>query len=125
MALVLDGANGITTNSGYVVDSIGNVRNIVPNNQTSGYILVVTDNNKVVSITTGGVTVNSGIFSAGQNVVIFNNSASSQTITQGSGVTMYLAGFGTTGNRTLAGYGLATILCTASNTFVISGSGLT
>lgn len=125
MALVLDGANGITTNSGYVVDSIGNVRNIVPNNQTSGYILVVTDNNKVVSITTGGVTVNSGIFSAGQNVVIFNNSASSQTITQGSGVTMYLAGFGTTGNRTLAGYGLATVLCTASNTFVISGSGLT
>jgi hypothetical protein len=112
------------TSTSSVSDGIGNVRTITANNKTSSYALDVTDNGKFVSITTGGITVNSGIFSAGQNIVIFNNSASAQTITQGTSVTMYWAGIGTTGNRTLAGYGLATILCVASNTFVISGSGL-
>jgi hypothetical protein len=108
-----------------VTDSIGNVRTIVQNVQTSAYALVVGDSGKHISITTGGVTVNSGIFSAGQAVTIFNNSASNQTITQGTSVTMYLAGSATTGNRTLAQRGLCTILCVASNTFVISGAGLT
>ena len=37
---------------------------------------------------------------------------------------MYLVGTSTTGNRTLAQRGLATIVCVASNTFVISGGGL-
>jgi hypothetical protein len=38
---------------------------------------------------------------------------------------MYLAGSATTGNRTLAQRGIATILCVASNTFVCSGAGVT
>jgi len=75
--------------------------------------------------TIGGVTVPSGVFSAGQTVTIYNNSSSNQTITQGSGVTMYLVGTATTGNRTLAQRGLATVFCVASNTFVITGGGLT
>ena len=108
-----------------VTDSIGNVRTIVQNSQTAAYILVAADNGKYISITTGGVTVNASIFSAGQNIVIFNNSGSSQTITQGTSVTMTLAGSATTGNRTLAQYGVATVLCTGSNTFVITGQGLT
>ena len=87
--------------------------------------LVASDSGKCISITTGGVTVPSGIFTAGQSIMIFNNSASSQTITQGSGVTMYLVGTATTGNRTLAQRGLCTVFCTASNTFVITGGGLT
>lgn len=106
-------------------DSIGNVRSIPQNAQTAAYALAASDNGKHIAITTGGVTVNSGIFSAGNVVVIFNNSGSSQTITQGTSVTMYLGGAGTTGNRTLAGYGVATVLCVASNTFVITGTGLT
>jgi len=113
------------TASGAITDSIGNVRTIVQNSQTSAYVLVATDNGKYISITTGGVTVPASIFSAGQNVVIFNNSGSSQTITQGTSVTMTLAGTATTGNRTLAQYGVATVLCTGSNTFVITGQGLT
>lgn len=108
-----------------LTDSIGNVRTIVQNSQTSAYVLVATDNGKYISITTGGVTVPASIFSAGQNIVIFNNSGSSQTITQGTSVTMTLAGSATTGNRTLAQYGVATVLCTGSNTFVITGQGLT
>lgn len=39
--------------------------------------------------------------------------------------TMYLAGAGTTGSRTLAAYGVATALKIASTTWVISGTGLT
>jgi hypothetical protein len=71
------------------------------------------------------VTVNASIFSSGQSVTIYNNSASNQTITQGTSVTMYLVGTATTGNRTLAQRGVCTILCVASNTFVITGGGLT
>ena len=56
---------------------------------------------------------------------IYNNSASSQTITQGTSVTMYQVGTATTGNRTLAQRGLCTVFCVASNTFVITGGGLT
>ena len=116
---------GTTITGTTITDSIGNVRTIVQNPQTAAYVLVVGDSGKHISITTGGVTVNASIFSAGQAITIFNNSASNQTITQGTSVTMYLAGTATTGNRTLAQRGICTILCVASNTFVISGAGLT
>lgn len=108
-----------------ISDSIGNVRNVPINSQTGSYVLVATDNGKFISITTGGVTVNSGIFSTGQSVTIYNNSSSDQTITQGTSVTMYQVGTANTGNRTLAQRGLCTVFCVASNTFVITGGGLT
>jgi len=109
-------------------DSIGNLRNVPPNSQTGAYVLALTDSGKYISITTGGVTVPpfaTVAFAAGQTISVYNNSASSQTITQGTGVVMTLAGTATTGNRTLAQYGLCTILCTASNAFVITGAGVT
>ena len=124
LALSIDTSQNITGAAG-VLDSVGNLRTIPINSQTTAYTLVATDNGKFISITTGGVTVPSSIFTAGQNVVIYNNSSSVQTITQGSSVTMTLAGSTTTGNRSLASYGVATVLCTASNTFVITGQGLT
>jgi hypothetical protein len=111
--------------TGTISDSIGNVREVPTNTQTTGYTLVATDSGKYINITTGGVTVPASIFSSGQSVTIYNNSASSQTITQGASVTMYLVGTATTGNRTLAQRGLCTVFCVASNTFVITGGGLT
>jgi hypothetical protein len=109
-----------------VSDSLGNIRSIPINNKVAGYILASTDNGQMISITTGGVTINTGVFASpyGQSISIYNNSASSQTITQGAGVTLRLAGTAATGNRTLARYGVATIVCVASETFVISGAGL-
>ena len=98
---------------------------IIENAQTSSYNLQSTDNGKFINITTGGVTVNVGVFEAGQNAVIYNNSATSQTITQGASVTLRFAGTTTTGNRTLASYGVATILCVSTNVYVIAGTGLT
>lgn len=94
------------------------------NSQTSSYALVAGDVGKLIRITTGGVTVDQNIFSAGQSIVIYNNSASSQTITQGTGVTLRLAGTADTGNRTLQLRGLASILCVASNEFVVTGTGI-
>ena len=56
--------------------------------------------------------------------MIYNNSTSSQTITQGVGVTLRLSGTASFGNRTLSQYGLATVVCVASGVFVIAGTGL-
>jgi hypothetical protein len=108
-----------------VTDSKGELRSVPQNAQTAAYVLVSSDAGKYISITTGGVTVPSGVFSAGDTVTIYNNSSSNQTITQGSSVTMYQVGTSNTGNRTLAQRGIATVICVASNTFVITGGGLT
>lgn len=98
----------------------------VPQNaRTSAYTLVASDTGRHISITTGGVTVPASVFNIGDIVTIVNNSTSNQTITQGASVTLRLAGGTNTGNRTLAAYGVATLLCIASNVFVISGAGLT
>jgi hypothetical protein len=98
----------------------------VPQNpQSTSYSVVSSDNGKYIDITTGGVTINtSTAMTAGQNFVIYNNSGSNQTITA-TGVTLRLAGTATTGNRTIPQYGLATVLCVGTNTYAISGPGLT
>ena len=128
-ALTIDTSQNVTTSSSItsgtsVSDLKGNVRQLPINNQTSAYVLIAGDTGKTISITTGGVTVNSGIFSAGDNITIYNNSSSNQTITQGTSVTIRQAGTANTGSRTLAQYGICTLLCVASNTFTISGAGL-
>ena len=131
MAITLNGTTGITTtaltSTGDVSDSLGLVRSLPVNSQTSAYIVAATDNGRTISITTGGVTVNNSIMSSGMVVSIYNNSGSSQTITQGTSVTLQWAGQTTssTGNRTLGLYGLATIVFLSASSAVITGSGLT
>jgi len=97
---------------------------IPANPQTQAYTLVANDSGKHISITTGGVTVPAGVFVSGDVISIYNDSTSSQTITEGASVTLRQAGTTNTGNRTLNQYGVATLLCVASNVFVISGVGL-
>jgi hypothetical protein len=70
------------------------------------------------------VTVPAGTLTAGDMCSVFNASAGDITIAVAGGVTMYQAGTGNTGARTLAEKGLCTILCSASNEFIISGAGL-
>jgi hypothetical protein len=110
--------------TGFLADSIGNVRTIIQNSRTSAYTLVTSDAGKYISITSGGITVPQNVFLPGDAISIFNNSANNQTVTQGTSVTMYLAGTSLTGNRTLAQRGLSTVLCVTSVVFVISGAGL-
>jgi hypothetical protein len=98
---------------------------IIQNSQTSAYQLTSADNGKYIDITTGGISIVTATgMTAGQNAMIYNNSSSTQTITQGAGVTLRQAGTTNTGNRTIAQYGIATILCVGNNIYVISGSGL-
>ena len=114
------------TVSGSITDSIGNVRSIAIRNTATSYVLTAADNGQMVSITTGSVTINSGIFASpfGQTISIYNNSTTSMSILAGSGVTLRLAGTLSTGTRTLARYGVATTICVSSNTFVMSGAGV-
>jgi len=119
---------GLASATGNVFDGYGKIRAIPQNSQTSAYSLIASDVGKHISITTGGVTANASIFSAGDVVSIYNNSSSNQTITAGTNVTFRLAGSATTGNRTLAQYGVATLLCVtggANPVFVVSGAGVT
>lgn len=126
-ALVVTGGVGVggsLRSNGSLYDSKGEVRNLPQNSQTSSYTITATDIGKHISITTGGVTIAQNILSIGDSIVIYNNSSSNQTITQGSGVTMYLGGTATTGNRNISQRGLATVLCVAANTCVIAGAGV-
>jgi hypothetical protein len=116
------------TTAGVLSDGKGDVRAAPIQTKSGAYVLVATDAGQTIYISTGGVTINASILSAGDMITIVNNSASNQTITAGASVTFRLAGTATTGNRTLAQYGMATFLCVvggATPTFHCSGAGLT
>lgn len=113
------------TNAGVIQDAAGIELGWkgVPQSSTTSGSLVVGDRGKHVPAS-AGVTVPASVFSIGDAVTIFNNTAGSITITQGASVTLRLAGTASTGNRTLAQRGVCTVLCVGSNEFVISGGGL-
>jgi hypothetical protein len=120
-------ATGSITSSDGISDSLGLLRSIPQNSKNTGYTLQATDNGQMINITIGNVTIPAGVFNSpyGQTVSIYNNQNFSNTIVQGTSVTLRLAGTASTGNRTLARYGVATVICVAANTFVISGAGIT
>ena len=94
--------------------------------QSTSYQIALTDVGQGIS-TTAGVTVppNATVaFAVGDTVTIYNNSASSITITQGAGVTLRLVGTSTTGSRSLAQRGLCTVLKVGTDEWVVSGGGL-
>ena len=108
--------------NGTVSDSKGNLRSIPANEQNSAYTLVAADAGKHIP-TNSAVTIPSGVFSVGDAITIYSYASSDIAITR-SGVTLWNAADGTNADRTLSTRGLATLLCTATNTFVISGAGL-
>ena len=116
-------AAGVTV-SGTVTDTKGELRNIPKLIKSSAHTLVAADAGQTIYTSSGGVTINSSILSAGDAVTIINNSGSDQTITQGSGVTLYNTADAATGNRTLAGRGMATVWFADNATVYISGAGL-
>lgn len=70
--------------------------------------------------TTGGFTVSTGS-AAGLTLYVYNNSASAITLTQGAGVTLRLSGTATTGNRTLAARGFATLWYNTTSEVICTG----
>jgi len=101
--------------------------------QTSGgsssYTLVLTDSGKHVIFTGGStatltVPTNSSVaFPVGTVILVVNDNSGNLTIS-GAGVTFQLAN-GATGNRTVATKGLATCVKTATDTWYVSGAGVT
>jgi len=112
--------------TGTVEDSKGDVRKIPQNWRTAAYTLVASDSGKHVATTTGTVTIPANVFhsSGGDAITIVNSSGSDITIAQGSGLTLYNSADASTGDRTLAGRGMATILFANATTAYISGAGL-
>ena len=93
--------------------------------QSASYTLQASDSGKHVLMSSGTVTVPSAVFSIGDAVSIYYNSSSGTLgISPAAGVTMYMAGTTSTGNRTLDPRGLATILNVSYDTFIIFGPGL-
>jgi len=77
--------------------------------------------------TSAGITVPPNAttaFAIGDTIAVYNNSASTITIAQGSAVTLRLVGTSTTGSRALAPRGLCTLLKVGTDEWVASGGGL-
>jgi len=98
--------------------------------KTAGAAQTLVSNNvgEHIFISTGGVTIDPSStlgWPIGGQVEIINNSGSSQTITQGGGVTLRLAGTATTGNRTLAQRGRARLIKVGTDEWICDGTGVT
>jgi hypothetical protein len=117
-------STGAITSSN-LADAVG-YKGLPQNSQTAAYTLALSDMGKHISITTGGVVIpanGSVAFPIGSAVTIFNNSGSNQTISITTD-TLRQAGTANTGSRTLAQYGVATVLKVTSTVWVISGAGV-
>jgi hypothetical protein len=126
-ALVVAGGIGSAGNivtAANVSDAIGNLRDLPINSTATPYTLAFSDAGKTVSISAGNIIIPNNVFRSGQTVTFFNNSATAANIVTLVSTTIYLAGTSLLGNRAFAQRGLATIVCVAANTFVISGAGL-
>ena len=122
-ALEIDSSQNATF-AGTVSDSKGNLRSTNLVTSVSQYTISSDQAGDVIQCSSGGWIINSSTgFSAGDMVSVINNSGSDQTITA-TGITLYNTADGATGSRTLAARGMATVICSASNTYYISGAGL-
>ena len=114
---VLDGA-GTPRFIGY--------RNMPLTASTTGRTLALTDNGMCIPSTgTINVPLNSAVaFATGDMVEIYNNSASSISITASGGVTLRLGGSGTTGTRALAQRGAVFLQKVATDEWVALNGGI-
>jgi hypothetical protein len=63
-------------------------------------------------------------WTVGTAISIVNRGTGNITIAQDTGVSLYLAGNATAGNRTVTTYGMATLLNVAANVWMINGTGV-
>lgn len=112
-------------------DAVG-FRNAPVNSQSAAYTLVLADAGKVIlhpstdaNARTFTIPANASVAYAVGTVLTFVNMTSQVVTIAITSDTMYLAGTGTTGSRSLAQYGMATAVKLTSTTWLINGSGLT
>ena len=102
------------------------------NSQSADYPLVLADSGKTIlhpstdaNARTFTIPANGSVAYATGTVLTFINMTSQVVTIAITTDTMYLAGSGTTGSRSLAQYGIATAVKIDSTTWLISGNGLT
>jgi len=112
-------------------DAVG-FRNTPVNSQSAAYTAVLADAGKTIfhpasdnNARTFTIPANSSVAYAVGTVLTFVNLAEADVTIAITDDTLYLAGAGTTGSRTLAEYGIASAVKLASTTWLISGNGLT
>ena len=115
-------AAGVTV-SGTVTDSKGDVRKIPRLNKDAAYTITAADAGKTIT-TDATLTIPNSVMAEGDAITIVNKGTSDITIAQGSGMTVYNSADASSGNRTLAGRGIATIWFTTASYGYISGAGL-
>jgi hypothetical protein len=106
--------------------------NVPINSQSAAYTLVDTDAGKAIlhpstdaNARTFTIPANSSVAYEVGTVLTFINMTSQVVTIAITTDTLYLAGTGTTGSRSLAQYGMATAIKLTSTTWLISGTGLT
>jgi hypothetical protein len=112
-------------------DAVG-FRNIPINSQSAAYTAVLADSGKCIfhpstdaNARTFTIPANGSVAYPIGTAISFVNMTSQVVSIAITTDTMYLAGTGTTGTRSLAQYGTATALKMTSITWIISGAGLT
>jgi hypothetical protein len=112
-------------------ESIG-YRNIPINSKSAAYTTVLADSGEVIfhpstdaNARTFTIDSNANVAYALGTAITFINMTSQVVTIAITSDTMYLAGTGTTGSRSLAQYGIATAVKMTSTTWIISGNGLT
>ena len=119
--------------SGAVSDTAGNIRDIPQNSQSSDYTLALTDAGKQIFHPSADTTARTFTIPSNGSVpidvgtavsIINQNAAGVITIAITTDV-MRLAGVGSTGSRSLAANGIATIVKVTSTEWIISGTGVT
>jgi len=121
-------ASGSTISDGTTAFAIGYLA-IPQNAQSSNYTLVLIDGGKHIYSTNSGaqsitIPTNASVaFPIGTAFTIVNNGTTSITIVTTS-LTVFQAGTTNTGNRTIATKGVATCLKVDTNTWFVSGAGV-
>jgi hypothetical protein len=117
--------------TGLVTDAVG-FRTIPANSQSAAYTTVAADSGKSIDHPSTDANARTFTIDSNANVaypvgtcITFTNMTANVVTIAITSDTMYLAGTGTTGSRSLAQYGIATARKLTSTTWLISGTGLT
>jgi|APGre2960657373_1045057.scaffolds.fasta_scaffold13499_3 hypothetical protein len=112
-------------------DAVG-FRNVPIASKSAAYTTVLADSGKVIfhpstdaNARTFTIDSNANVAYALGTVLTFINMTSQVVTIAITSDTMYLAGTGTTGSRSLAQYGMASAIKMTSTTWIISGNGVT
>lgn len=143
LQLNVTGANGANVTANLTAGNISTSGNISGN--TNGYAIgylnipqVAASNTTITlsdagkhyySTTAGNLTLTipnnaTTSFATGTAISIVVQAAGNVLVNAASGVTLYMAGSSTAGNRTVGTYGMATLMKVASDTWFINGTGV-